>query len=207
MFLPGRSISSGDLKDTNVLLIRSITNVNEALLEGSAVEFVGSASAGIDHIDTSYLKSRNISFASAAGSNANSVAEYVIASLLTIANQGGFSLSGKTVGIVGVGNIGKLVKEKVEALGMRPVLNDPPLAETGQIDHRSLEETLGCDVVTFHVPLTVGGPYPTYHLINEKTLSLLKPSAVFINAARGEVVETRALLGRDCKKADWPCGS
>jgi erythronate-4-phosphate dehydrogenase len=193
-FLPGRSITSADLKDTNVLLIRSITKVDEALLKGSPVEFVGSASAGTDHIDEAYLKARNIGFTSAAGSNANSVAEYVIASLLTLENHHDISLKGKTIGIVGVGNIGKLVKNKAEALGMHPVLNDPPLAEVGQFDHRSLKETLACDVVTLHTPFTTGGPYPTYHMLNEQTLKWLKPSAIFINAARGEVVDTHALL-------------
>ena len=193
-FLPGRAITSANLKDTNVLLVRSITKINEALLQGSAVEFVGSASAGVDHIDEAYLQARNIAYASASGSNANSVAEYVIASLLILAKQQGISLSGKTIGIVGVGNIGKLVKSKAEALGMSPVLNDPPLAQIGLIDHRSLEETLDCDVVTLHTPLTTEGPWPTYHLLNEQTFKKLKPSAIFINAARGEVVDTRALL-------------
>lgn len=193
-FLPGRSITSTDLKDTNALLIRSITRVDKALLHETPVEFVGSASAGTDHIDADYLKARNIGFASAAGSNANSVAEYVMAALLFLGKRHNFSLQGKTIGIVGVGHIGKLVKSKAEALGMRPVLNDPPLAETGQIDHRPLEETLGCDIVTLHTPFTTGGSYPTYHLLNDHTLKWIKPSAIFINAARGEVVETHALL-------------
>lgn len=192
--LPGRSIRSADLQSTNILLIRSITQVNEALLKDTPVEFVGSASAGTDHMDTAYLQSRNIRFAAAGGSNANSVAEYVIAALLLLANQQRFSLEGKTIGIVGVGNIGKLVKAKTEALGMHPILNDPFLAETGQIDHRALEETLGCDVVTLHTPLTSDGPYPTHHLLNEHTFKWLKPSTIFINAARGEVVDTHALL-------------
>ena len=186
------------------MLIRSITNVNEALLKDTPVEFVGSASAGVDHIDEAYLKSRNIGFASAAGSNANSVAEYVMASLLLLGKRHGFSLRGKTIGIVGVGHIGKLVKNKAEALGMRPVLNDPPLAETGQIDHRSLEETLGCDIVTLHTPFTTGGPYPTHHLLNEHTFKWLNPSAIFINAARGEVVETHALLNAISHKRIGP---
>ena len=194
IILPGRSITSADLKDTNILLIRSITQVDEGLLKGTSVEFVGSASAGTDHMDTAYLNARNIGFASAAGSNANSVAEYIMAALLLLGKQQGFPLSGKTIGIIGVGNIGKLVKQKAEALGMHPILNDPLLAETGQIDHRSLEETLGCDVVTLHTPLTTDGPYPTYHLLNEQTVKWLKPSVVFINAARGEVVDTPTLL-------------
>ena len=192
--LPGRSLTSADLRDTNVLLVRSITRVNEALLEGSAIEFVGSASAGIDHIDTAFLNNRNIGFASSPGGNANSVAEYVITALLILASQHGFTLSGKSIGIVGVGNIGKLVKQKTEALGMKPILNDPFLAETGEIDHHSLEDTLRCDVVTLHVPLTKDGPFPTHHLINEQTLAWVHPSTIFINASRGEVVETQALL-------------
>ncbi|MCA9420868.1 MAG: hypothetical protein KC592_07610, partial [Nitrospira sp.] len=192
--LPGRSITSADLQDTNILLIRSITKVDEALLKGTPVEFVGSASAGVDHLDEAYLKARNIGFTSAAGSNANSVAEYVMASLLYLGKQQGFTLKGKTIGIIGVGNIGKLVKHKAELLEMIPVLHDPPLAETGHIDHRSLAETLSCDVVTLHTPFTTDGPHPTYHMLNEQTLQWLNPSAVFINAARGEVVETHALL-------------
>ncbi len=192
--VPGRSTTSANLKDTNILLIRSITQVNEALLKDTPVEFVGSASAGTDHMDTDYLQSGNIGFASATGSNANSVAEYVIAALLFLGKQQDISLEGKTIGIVGVGNIGRLVKRKAEALGMHPILNDPPLAKIGKIEHHSLEETLRCDVVTLHTPLTTDGPYPTFHLLNEQTLSHMKPSAIFINAARGEVVDTSALL-------------
>jgi len=191
--LPGRAITAADLQDTHILLIRSITQVDEDLLKSTPVEFVGSASAGTDHMDIAYLQSHNIGYASASGANANSVAEYVIAALLLLGKEEAFSLKGKTIGIVGVGNIGKLVKDKAEALGMHTVLNDPPLAETGQIDHRSLEETLNCDVVTLHTPLTTDGLYPTYHLLNERTFKCLKPSAIFINAARGEIVDTQAL--------------
>lgn len=199
--LPGRAISSADLKDTQILLIRSITPVDEKLLKGTPVRFVGSASAGTDHMDIPYLQSQNIEFTSASGSNANSVAEYVMAALFVLGKLQNFELEGKTIGIIGVGNIGKLVKAKAEALGMRPLLNDPPLAEIGQIDHRSLDETLNCDVVTLHTPLHMDGPYSTYHLLNEQTLKYVKPSAIFINAARGEVVDTTALLDAiTCRK-------
>ncbi len=192
--LPGRAITSANLQDTQILLIRSITPVDEKLLRGTPVKFVGSASAGTDHMDIAYLQSHTIGFASASGSNANSVAEYVMAALLLLGKQCHFELKGKTIGIVGVGNVGKLVKTKAEALGMRPVLHDPPLAETSKIDHRSLEETLNCDVVTLHTPLTTDGPYPTYHLLNEHTFKWLNPSTIFINAARGEVVDTSVLM-------------
>lgn len=202
--LPGRAISSADLKDTQILLIRSITPVDEKLLKGTPVRFVGSASAGTDHMDIAYLQSHNIEFASAAGSNANSVAEYVMAALFVLGKLRNFELEGKTIGIIGVGNIGRLVKAKAEALGMRPFLNDPPLAEISQIDHRSLEETLNCDVVTLHTPLTMDGPYPTYHLLNEQTFKYVKPSAIFINAARGEVVDTSALLNAITRRQIGP---
>ncbi len=192
--LPGRSITATDLKDTQVLLVRSITKINEALLRGSPVEFVGSASAGTDHVDTSYLKAHNIGFASSPGCNANSVAEYVITALLVVSQQQDYSLAGKTIGIVGVGHIGKLVKQKAEALGMKPILNDPFLANTNEIDHHSLEDTLSCDIVTLHVPLTKDGPFPTHHLLNEYSIKRMKPSTIFINASRGEVVDTQALL-------------
>lgn len=192
--LPGRSIKSADLNNTNILLIRSITQVNELLLKNTPVEFVGSASAGTNHMDTEYLRSQNIGFASAAGSNANSVAEYVMAALLWLSKEKGIALEGKTLGIVGVGNIGKLVKQNAEVLGMLPVLHDPPLADLGEIEHSSLKETLGCDVVTLHTPLSTNGAYPTYHLLNEDTFKWVKPTGIFINAARGEVVDTYALL-------------
>ena len=192
--LPGRAITSADLQHTQILLIRSITQVDKALLQGTPVEFVGSASAGTNHMDMAYLQSHNIGFASASGSNANSVAEYVMAALLLLGKQRNFELKGKTIGIVGVGNVGKLVEAKAEALGMRPVLHDPPLAETSKIDHRSLEETLSCDVVTLHTPLTTDGPYPTHHLLTKDTFKWLKPSTIFLNASRGEVVDTFALL-------------
>ena len=192
--LPGRSITAADLQHTDVLLIRSITKIQESLLRGSSVEFVGSASAGIDHIDTTYLNSRNIGFASSPGSNANAVAEYVITALLIVTQHHNLTLAGKTIGIIGVGHIGTLVKRKAEALGMTPILNDPFLANTEGFNHQPLEDALSCDIVTFHVPLTKDGPYPTYHLINEYMLTHLHPSTILINASRGEVIETQALL-------------
>lgn len=203
-FLPGRTISAADLEGAHTLLVRSITRVDEALLHGTSIEFVGSASAGVDHIDAAYLQTRNINCASAPGSNANSVAEYVIASLLILAKQEGFTLSGKTIGIVGVGHIGKLVKKKAEAIGLHPVLHDPPLADLGKITQSSLQETLGCDIVTLHTPLTTDGPHPTFHLLNERSFTHLKPSTIFINAARGEVVDTNALLTAITRKRIGP---
>ena len=193
----GRTMSPATVKDAQVLLVRSVTKVNRELLENSQIQFVGSATAGLDHIDSEYLQARGITFASAQGGNANSVAEYVVTAMLIIANQKGQRLAGKSLGIVGVGNIGHLVKEKAESLGMTIILNDPPLEQqTGDNKYRPLKEVLNCEVVTLHVPLTYEGPFKTFHLFNGDTLAHLKPSALFINTSRGEVVDSLALLNR-----------
>ncbi len=195
--VPGRTMTAATVKDAQVLLVRSVTKVNRDLLENSQIQFVGSATAGLDHIDSEYLHSCGLAFASAQGGNANSVAEYVVTAMLIIANQEGQRLAGKSIGIVGVGNIGHLVKEKAESLGMTIVLNDPPLEQqTGDKKYRPLKEVLNCEVVTLHVPLTYEGPFKTFHLFNGATLAQLKPSAIFINTSRGEVVDSLALLNR-----------
>ena len=125
--MPGRKINNSDLKDTDVLIVRSITNVDEELLKNTPVKFVGTATIGTDHIDLDYLKSKNIFFADAKGCNAYSVAEYVLASLLNLSVKFDFSLKDKSIGIVGVGNVGSKVAAFAEALGMKVLLNDPPL--------------------------------------------------------------------------------
>lgn len=193
--LPAHEMTRATLRNTQALITRSNRHVNADLLTDTDVQFVGTATTGVDHVDQRYLAERRIGFAAALGCNANSVAEYVLTALLTTAHQRGTSLNGKTIGLIGVGRIGSLVADKVRALGMEPVLNDPPLArETGSSHYRPITEALQADVVTLHVPLTVDGPDPTLHLIGEQELSRMAPSAVLINAARGEVVDTNALL-------------
>lgn len=193
--LPAHEMTPATLRNTQVLITRSNRQVNADLLTDTDVQFVGTATTGVDHVDQRYLAERRIGFAAALGCNANSVAEYVLTALLTTAHQRGMSLNGKTIGLIGVGRIGSLVANKVRALGMEPVLNDPPLArETGHSHYRPITEALQADVVTLHVPLTGDGPDPTLHLIGEQELSRMAPSAVLINAARGEVVDTNALL-------------
>ena len=193
--LAGRSIGPNDLNDASVLLVRSVTKVDGSLLQGSRIQFVGSATAGIDHIDTEYLQRHGIGFASAAGSNANSVAEYVATAILLWAKRKGISVRGKSIGIIGVGNIGSLVKKKTEALGMRVLLNDPPLEQiTGEDCYSSLSEALDCEVVTVHVALTLEGQFKTFHLLNQHNLPRLRSDSLFINTSRGEAVETRGLL-------------
>ncbi|RMH37167.1 MAG: 4-phosphoerythronate dehydrogenase [Nitrospirae bacterium] len=191
---PGRCLTRAVIQEADILLVRTITPVTGTLLEGSRVRFVGTATAGVDHVDLHYLRAHHIGFASAAGANANSVAEYVMAALLVLAHRHRLTLSGKRIGIVGAGRIGSLVAHKAQALGLIPIFNDPPLARaTGDIRYRPLDEVLDSEIVTLHVPLTKEEPFATYHLFNGQRLALLKPSTIFLNTARGAVVDNLAL--------------
>jgi erythronate-4-phosphate dehydrogenase len=191
---PGRQMTADVVRDADALLVRSVTGVNAALLEGSKVKFVATATIGFDHVDRGYLDSHGIGFASAPGSNANSVGEYIVAALHVIAAKKSFQLEGKSLGIVGVGNVGTRVEKKARALGMKVILNDPPLArQTGDAKYRPLEELFSCDFITFHVPLNKGGRDNTYHLADKKLFASLKPGIVFINSSRGAVMETAAV--------------
>jgi len=190
---PGRGITRETVAEADALVVRSITKVNEALLEGTPVKFVGTCTIGEDHIDKAYLAARNIGFSSAPGCNANSVAEYIVAALLVLSRKLGFSLPGATLGIVGVGNVGSRVLAKAEALGMTCVLNDPPLAErTGDARYRPIEAIHACDVVTCHVPLEKSGAHPTWHLVDAEFIDAMKDGAILFNSARGPVVDNAA---------------
>jgi erythronate-4-phosphate dehydrogenase len=190
----GREITAESVKDADILLVRSITKVNADLLEASAVKFVATATIGTDHIDLDYLTASGIGFASAPGSNANSVAEYIVAALLTLGKKNKFQLAGKSVGIVGVGNVGSKVEIKCRALGMDVVLNDPPLArQTEDNKYRPLKEVYDCDFVTLHTPLTDEGPDPTWHLADENFFDSMKQGAFFLNTSRGKVQDETAL--------------
>jgi erythronate-4-phosphate dehydrogenase len=192
--VPGRQITRGVVADADVIVVRSITPVNASLLEGTAVKFVGTATIGFDHIDRDFLAAGNIGFSSAPGSNANSAAEYVIAGLLDTAQKYDIDLDEKSIGIIGVGNVGSRVEKKAAALGMQVVLNDPPLErETHDSKYRPLEELFDCDFITIHTPLTFEGVDKTYHLADIGFFESLKERCVFINASRGAVVETDAL--------------
>ena len=190
----GRQVTPELVKDADILLVRSITKVNADLLEGSAVKFVATATIGVEHVDQEYLASKGIGFASAPGSNANSVAEYIVAALLTLGKKYQYALAGKSIGVVGVGNVGSKVAAKCAALDMKVVLNDPPLArQTGDDKYRSLDEVLACDFVTMHTPLTRQGPDISYHLAGERFFAALKSGAVFLNSSRGKVHDNNAL--------------
>jgi len=191
----GRSIDQQMLKDADVLLVRSVTQVDESLLKESKISFVGSATSGIDHIDIEYLEKSSICFSHALGCNARSVAEYVLSSLLVTAKHLGFSLTEKTVGIIGCGQIGSWVRHFMDTLGVQCVLNDPPLYEqTCDRAYVELERVLEADIVTLHVPLTIDSNYPTYKLVNKKLLDRLKSNVIIINTSRGEVIDETDLL-------------
>jgi erythronate-4-phosphate dehydrogenase len=191
---PGREITRDIVGEAECLLVRSVTKVDSHLLTGSKVRFVGTATIGFDHIDIEYLARNNIGFASAPGSNANSAAEYVIAGLLEIGRKYKIKLEGKSIGIVGVGNVGSRVAKKCDAMGMKVLLNDPPLQrESGDAKYLPLGELYDCDFITLHTPLTFEGADKTFHLADEKFFKSLKAGCVFINASRGEVVDARAM--------------
>ena len=192
----GRELKSEQLIDADVLLVRSITKVNAELLsQANKLQFVGTATIGEDHIDKALLKQKGIHFSSAPGCNAVSVAEFVISALYVLAEKYNFELTDKTLGIVGVGNIGKVLQKKAQALGFKILLCDPPRAKQESCDDFvELNELLAkSDIVTFHTPLTRDGDNPSFHLLNEHNIQLLKQDVVLVNASRGEVIDNRAL--------------
>lgn len=200
VMVPEAEITAATIRDAQVLVTRSKVKVNDALLEGSALKFYGTATAGVDHVDIAALERRGITWAEAAGSNANSVGEYILSSLALLGLTRGISWRGKTIGIVGAGHVGSRLAELAGAIGMRVVLNDPPLrAKTGDARYRLLLDVLEVsDVVSLHVPLTDTGPDATRGMVDRLFFSTMKPGAVFINASRGEVVDESVLhLGID----------
>jgi len=192
--LPGRSLQAADVRAADILLVRSVTRVDERLLGGSRIRFVGSATIGFDHVDRNYLQEQGIGFSTAPGSNATSAAEYVVSVLLALAKRQHFRPADKTVGIIGCGNVGSRVLAKLSALGVNCVANDPPLqAQGGHDDFVGLDDILQADIITVHVPLTRTGANPTYHLIDAALMRRLKPDAILINTARGAVADNQAL--------------
>jgi len=191
---PGRKLNNQILKDADILVVRSITKVDEELLKNTRIKFVGTATTGNDHVDQEYLRKNNIFFADAKGCNADSVGEYVITALMKIASEKNIALKNKTISVIGVGNIGSRVVKFAETLGMHISKNDPPLerAEKGN-DFVSLDDVLQADIISFHVPLTIDGRDKTYHLLNSQNLKRLKDNSILINTSRGEVIDNKAL--------------
>ncbi|MBG0860986.1 MAG: 4-phosphoerythronate dehydrogenase PdxB [Bacteroidales bacterium] len=192
-YLPGKKIGKEILDDVDALVIRTRTKCTEELLAGSGIKFIGTATIGFDHIDTQFCNRHNIKWANAPGCNSSSVQQYMAAALLKTAHDFGFRLKDKTIGIVGVGNVGSKVEKFARVMGMNVLLNDPPRArKEGKKNYVTLNTLLHeSDIITLHVPLNIVGD-KTYHLFNENTFRRLKKGAWIFNTSRGEVIETTA---------------
>ncbi|NOG30835.1 4-phosphoerythronate dehydrogenase PdxB [Halomonas sp. TBZ9] len=202
--LPGREITARHLKDADALVVRSVTQVNQAMLADSPVRFVGTCTIGTDHIDTAYLKAREIAFASAPGCNAEAVVDYVLASLLTLAERQGWLLTQRCVGVVGVGNVGSRLQARLQALGVEVLSCDPPrAAQEGSAGFEALQTLISrCDVLCLHTPLVTEGPHRTRHLLSASEINALKPGSIVVNAGRGDCMDSAALAERLTQQAD-----
>ncbi|VVN11975.1 4-phosphoerythronate dehydrogenase PdxB [Pseudomonas fluorescens] len=192
--VPGRSIDRATVEQADVLLVRSVTNVNRALLEGSKVRFVGTCTIGTDHLDLDYFNEAGITWSSAPGCNARGVVDYVLGSLMTLAEIEGVDLTQRTYGVVGAGEVGGRLIKVLKGLGWNVKVCDPPRQAAEGGDYVSLEQIIEqCDVISLHTPLTRSGEGATWHLFDQQRLQQLKPGAWLINAARGPVVDNAAL--------------
>lgn len=194
--LPSRDFTPERVREADALLIRSVVQADRALLEGSRVRVVATATAGYDHIDADYCASHGVAWYSAPGCNAGGVVQYVLSALASWSLERGVSLQGKIIGIVGVGHVGGKLAERVSALGLRPLLCDPPRAEReGSEGFVSLEEIQrSSDIITLHVPLTATGAYPTAGMVDEAFLEACVRQPLLINACRGPVSPSAPLL-------------
>jgi len=194
ILLDSEEISCQTLADADVLIVRTVTKVNQELLQGTPVKFVATATSGHDHIDIDYLKDNGISFVNASGCNSRSVAEYVLSSLFVLADKMQFHLEQKSLGIIGFGNVGSTIYRFTTQLGMKCFIYDPPRQENdNSIEFSKLEDIQKADIITLHVPLIDNGPYPTSNLLDSDFFSRLKSDVILINTSRGGVVDENAL--------------
>ncbi|MCQ4264423.1 4-phosphoerythronate dehydrogenase PdxB [Stutzerimonas stutzeri] len=192
--MPGRSINRAALENVDVLLVRSVTRVDRELLDGTAVRFVGTCTIGTDHLDLDYFEQAGIDWASAPGCNARGVVDYVLGSLLALAELKGEPLAQRRFGVVGAGEVGGRLVEVMRGLGWDVRVCDPPRQAREVGGFVPLDEVLAeCDVISLHTPLDMSGDWPTFHLFEQKRLSKLRPGAWLINASRGAVVDNAAL--------------
>ena len=195
--LPGRKIERRHLLDCQCLLVRTVTQIDNNLLHDTPVEFVGTATIGTDHVDQNYLKINKIAFSNAAGCNAEAASEYVISGLFALSQRKDFDPFKLKAGIIGCGNVGSRLYQKLNALGIEILLNDPPLEAVKATDYQfvDLDTILSeCNFITLHVPLTKDGDHPTWHLFDQVHLQQLAKECVLVNAARGPVIDNAALL-------------
>ncbi|MHC8354844.1 4-phosphoerythronate dehydrogenase PdxB [Pseudomonas sp. LB3P81] len=192
--VPGRSIDRAAVEQADVLLVRSVTNVNRSLLEGSKVRFVGTCTIGTDHLDLDYFQQAGITWSSAPGCNARGVVDYVLGSVLTLAEIEGADLTQRTYGVVGAGEVGGRLVKVLQGLGWNVLVCDPPRQAAEGGDFVSLEQIVEqCDVISLHTPLKKHGAGSTWHLFDKNRLNQLKPGTWLINASRGPVVDNAAL--------------
>lgn len=195
VYLPGSKTTPEVVKDADVIITRTRTICNEKLLAGSAVKFIATATIGFDHIDTEYCESTGIQWTNAPGCNAESVNQYIASALFSWSLKNRTELAGKTIGIVGVGQVGSRVAKTCETIGMKVLLNDPPREreESSGIftDLKTIQQE--ADIITFHVPLNMAGNDATFHLANTEFLAGLKKQPLLINSCRGEVFDTEAI--------------
>jgi len=192
--LPGRAIDRAAVADADVLLVRSVTPVSRELLEGSRVRFVGTCTIGTDHLDLGYFHEAGIHWSSAPGCNARGVVDYVLGSLLTLAEIEGVELVGRTYGVIGAGEVGGRLIKVLRGLGWKVLVCDPPRQAIEGGEYVDLEQIIEqCDVISLHTPLTKSGNGSTWHLFDRQRLEQLKPGTWLINASRGPVVDNAAL--------------
>lgn len=191
--LAGRTMTADDVADADVLLVRSVTKVNADLLSKSQVKFVGTATIGIDHLDIDYLDKQNIRWVSAPGSNAISVAEYVLSVLAHFCDRRFSKLAGLKAGVIGYGNVGKQVASRLKILGLDVVVYDPLISPTSTDNLVELDDIIRCDVVCVHAPITYKGPFPSFHMLIGDTLRKLPQGAFLISAGRGGVIANHAI--------------
>jgi len=196
VYLPGKAFTTEEIRNANALIIRTRTHCNKRLLQGSQVKFIATATIGYDHIDTVYCKEAGIYWTNCPGCNSASVQQYIYSVLLLLQQEKGIILNRLTLGIVGVGNVGKKIAEVARELDMKVLCCDPPRAEEEQVpDFHPIEELIAqCNIITFHTPLIREGKYSTYHLVNEQFFESLAKPIIIINTSRGEVVDNAALL-------------
>lgn len=198
-YLPGNQFSRETISDKDALIVRTVTHFGEEILSGTNVKLICSATIGYDHIDTEYCDTHDIAWRTAPGCNANSVEQYVTASLLYLADKYKFDLKEKAIGIIGVGNVGSKVEVACKKLGMHVLLNDPPLVETMRassslrpfVDLETIKRE--SDIITLHTPLTKTGKHKTYHLADKHFFNTLGKKPFIINSCRGSVVDNTAL--------------
>lgn len=206
-YLAGSDFTHDSIRDADALIVRTVTRFDEKLLHDTNVKLICSATIGYDHIDTHYCDTHNIAWANAPGCNSGSVQQYITSALIVIARKKGFDLKGKTIGIVGVGNVGKKVAKACQLLGMRVLLNDPPRQSAEKsnefVDLEIIKQE--ADIITFHTPLTKDGIYRTFHLADKDFFESLPKRPIIINSARGGIVDTEAI--KEALKSDQISGA